>query len=49
MALMLKKLKVDKNQVPAPSREEIINLLFAAWQETDNDFASVFKKLSVTK
>ena len=48
MALMLKKLEVDKNKVPAPSREEMINLLLAAWRETVVDFAAVFKKLFVS-
>ena len=48
MALKLKKLEVDKNKVPAPSREEMINLLLAAWRETDVDFAAVFKKLVVS-
>ena len=48
MALMLKKLEVDKNKVPAPNRKEMINMLLAAWKETDVDFTSVFKKLFVT-
>ena len=48
MALMLKKLEVDKNKVPAPSREVMINLLLAAWRETVVDFAAVFKKLFVS-
>ena len=48
MVLMLKKLKVDKNKVLAPSREEMINMLLAAWKETDVDFTAVFKKLFVT-
>ena len=48
MALILKKLEVDKNKVPAPSREEIVNFLLAAWRETDVDFAAVFKKLPVS-
>ena len=30
MTLMLKKLEVDKNKVPAPNREEMINVLLAA-------------------
>ena len=41
MALMLKKLEVDKNKVPAPNREEMINMLLAAWKETDVDFTAV--------
>ena len=48
MALMLKKLEVDKNKVPAPNREEMINMLLADWKETDVDFTAVFKKLFVT-
>ena len=45
MALMLKNLEVDKNKVPAPNREEMINMLCAAWKETNVDFIAVFKKL----
>ena len=49
MVLMLKKLEVDKNKVPAPNREEMINMLLATWKETDVDLtAAVFKKLFVT-
>ena len=48
MALMLKKLEVDKNKVPASNREEMINMLLADWKETDVDFTAVFKKLFVT-
>ena len=48
MALILKKLEVDKNKVPAPNCEEMINMLLAAWKETDVDFTAVFKKLFVT-
>ena len=42
---MLKNLEVDKNKVPAPNREEMINMLCAAWKETNVDFTAVFKKL----
>ena len=48
MALMLKKLEIDKNKVPPPNREEMTNMLLAAWKETDVDFTAVFKKLFVT-
>ena len=48
MALMIKKLEVDKNQVPSSSREQMIEMLLAAWKETDVDFTAVFKKLFVT-
>ena len=48
MVLMLKKLEVDKNKVPAPNREEMINILLAAWKETDVGLTAVFKKLFVT-
>ena len=40
--------EVDKNKVPAPNREEMINMLLAVWKETDVDFTAVFKKLFVT-
>ena len=48
MELMLKKSEVDKNKVPAPNREKMINMLLAAWKETDVDFTAVFKKLFAT-
>ena len=40
--------EVDKTKVPAPNREEMINMLLAVWKETDVDFTAVFKKLFVT-
>ena len=44
MALMLRKLKVDKNKVPSTSHEQMIEILLAAWKETDVDyFTAVFK------
>ena len=48
MALMLKKLEVDENKVPSPTREQMIEMLFGAWKETDVDFNAVFKKVFVT-
>ena len=48
MTLMLKKLEVDKNKVPLRNREQMIEMLLAAWKETDVDFTAVFKKLFVT-
>ena len=48
MALMLKKLEVDKNQVPSPTREQMTEMLLGAWKETDVDFNAVFKKGFVT-
>ena len=35
MALMLKKLEVDQNKMPAPNREEMENMLLPAWKERD--------------
>ena len=46
--LMLKKLEVDKNKVPLRNREQMIEMLLAAWKKTDVDFTAVFKKLFVT-
>jgi hypothetical protein len=48
MELMLKKLEMDSKKVPAPSREEMINMLLKAWKELDVDFNTVFKKLFIT-
>ena len=40
IAFMLKKLDVDK--VPSPSPEQMIEILLAAWKETDVDFTAAF-------
>ena len=45
MELMLKMLEVDKNKVPAPTREDMINMLMSSWKKLETDFAAVFKKL----
>ena len=49
MALMLKILEINKNKVPSPSREQMIEMLLGAWKETNVDFNTAFKKLFVTK
>ena len=48
MELMLKKLEVDSKKIPAPNREQMINMLLDSWKQIDVDFKSVFKKLFVT-
>ena len=48
MELMLKMLEVDKNKVPAPTREDMVNMLMSSWKKVETDFAAVFKKLFVT-
>ena len=45
--MMLKMLSVDKNKVPTPKREYIINMLRSPWKNIKIDFASVFEKLFV--
>ena len=48
MALMLKKLEIEKSKVASPSREQMIEMLFGAWKETDKDFNAIIKELFVT-
>ena len=48
MALMLKKLQIEKSKVPSPSREQMIEMLFGAWKETDKGFNAIIKELFVT-
>lgn len=48
MALMLKKLEIEKSKVASPSREQMIEMLFGAWKETDKDFNAIVKELFVT-
>ena len=48
MELMLKMLSDDKNKVPAPKQEDLINMLILAWENIKTDFGEVFKKGFVT-
>ena len=48
MELMLKMLSDDKNKVPAPKQEDMINMLILAWENIKTDFGEVFKKVFVT-
>ena len=46
MELMLKKLEVDKNKVPSPSREDMVQKLRYSWKENEVHYPSVFKSCS---
>ena len=45
MELMLIMLQVDKNKVPIPTREDMVNMLMSLWKKVETDFAAVFKEL----
>ena len=46
---MLEKLEADRTKIPSPSREEMIKLMFSAWEQVNVDFpSSAFKKNFVT-
>lgn len=38
---------VDKNKVPSPKCEDMVQMLLSAWQNVPNNFPEVFKKLLV--
>ena len=49
MELMLEKLQVERNKVPTPTREEMVNMTVkAAKKKIDVNFSEVFKQLFVT-
>ena len=43
MDLLLKMLKMDKNKVPSPKREDMVKMLLSAWRDVPNNFADIFK------
>ena len=48
MELMLEKLQVERNKVPTPTREEMVNMTVKAAKKIDVNFSEVFKQLFVT-
>ena len=48
MELMLEKLQVERNKVPRPTREEMVNMTVKAAKKIDVNFSEVFKQLFVT-
>ena len=48
MELMLEKLQVERNKVPTPTREEMVNMTVKAAKKIDLNFSEVFKQLFVT-
>ena len=48
MELMLEKLQVERNKVPTPTREEMVNMTVKAAKKIDVNFNDVFKQLFVT-
>ena len=45
---MLKMLEIDKNKVPSPKHEDMVQMPLSAWQNVPNNFPDVFNKLFVT-
>ena len=45
MDLMLKMLEIDKNKVPSPKREDMVQMLLPVWQNVPKNSPDVFKKL----
>ena len=48
MELMLEKLQVERNKVPTPTREEMVNMTVKTAKKIDVNFSEVFKQLFVT-
>ena len=48
MELMLEKLQVERNKVPTPTREEMVNITVKAEKKFDVNFSEVFKQHFVT-
>ena len=48
MELMLEKLQVERNKVPTPTPEEMVNMTMKAAKKINVNFSEVFKQLFVT-
>ena len=47
MDLVLKMLEIDKNKVPSPRRDDMVQMLLSAWENVPNNFPDVFRKCFV--